>query len=143
VRFEGEARFPMLGINLNVLQPGQPACMYHGEEDQEGFLVLAGEALLLIEGQERPLRAWDFVHTPAKVEHTIVGAGDGPVVIVAVGARVDSVGPNWGGYPVNETALRNNAGVETETTDAEEAYARFPGRGPTRYRDGWLDSTGA
>jgi hypothetical protein len=78
------------------------------------------------------------VHTPAKVAHTIVGAGDGPCVIVAVGARVDSVGPNWGAYPVNEAALRHNAGVEQETTDAEEAYARFTRRGPTRYQDGWL-----
>ena len=86
--------------------------MYHWEADQEDFLVLSGEALLIVEGEERPLRAWDFVHTPAKVEHTIVGAGDGPCVIVAVGARVDSVGPNWGAYPVNETALRHNAGVE-------------------------------
>ena len=85
-----------------------------------------------------PLRVWDFVHTPARVEHTLVGAGDGPCVIVAVGARVDSTGPNWGAYPVNETALRHNAGVERETTDVEEAYARFERRGPTRYQEGWL-----
>jgi uncharacterized cupin superfamily protein len=112
--------------------------MYHWEADQEDFLVISGEALLIVEGQERPLRAWDFVHTPAKVEHTLVGAGDGPCVIVAAGARVDSTGPNWGAYPVDETALRHNAGVEQETTDTEEAYARFERRGPTRYQEGWL-----
>ena len=136
--FEHQQDFPQLGIHLYVLEPGQPMSMYHWEADQEDFLVLAGEALLIVEGEERPLRQWDFVHTPAKVEHTIVGAGDGPVVIVAVGARVDSVGPNWGGYPVNETALRHGAGVESQTTDPEEAYARFPRRGPTRYEEGWL-----
>jgi mannose-6-phosphate isomerase-like protein (cupin superfamily) len=100
--------------------------------------VLSGEALLIVEGEERPLRAWDFVHTPAGVPHNVVGAGDGPAVIVAVGARVDSVGPNWGSYPVDETALRHNAGVAKETTSPEEAYANWPRRGPTRYQDGWL-----
>jgi len=112
--------------------------MYHWEADQEDFLVVSGEALLIAEGEERPLRDWDFVHCPAKAEHVIVGAGEGPCVVVAVGARVDSTGPNWGGYPVNETALRHGAGVEQETTDPEEAYARFPESERTRYQEGWL-----
>ena len=136
--FEQGQDFPQFGMHIYVLWPRQPMSMYHWEADQEDFLVLSGEALLIVEGQERPLRAWDFVHTPAKVEHTIVGAGDGPCVIVAVGARVDSVGPNWGAYPANETALRHNAGVDRETTDPGEAYAKWPRRGPTRYQDGWL-----
>jgi uncharacterized cupin superfamily protein len=130
--------FPQLGFHVYVLEPGQPMSMYHWEADQEDFLVLSGEALLIVEGEERPLRAWDFVHTPAGVPHNVVGAGDGPAVIVAVGARVDSVGPNWGSYPVDETALRHNAGVAKETTSPEEAYANWPRRGPTRYQDGWL-----
>jgi uncharacterized cupin superfamily protein len=136
--FEEGTDFPHFGIHIYVLWPGQPMSMYHWEADQEDFLVISGEALLIVEGEERPLRAWDFVHTPAKVEHTLVGAGTGPCVVVAVGARVDSIGPNWGAYPVNDAALRHNAGVERETTDPEEAYARFPRRGPTRYQEGWL-----
>jgi uncharacterized cupin superfamily protein len=136
--FEQGQDFPQFGMHIYVLWPRQPMSMYHWEADQEDFLVLSGEALLIVEGEERPLRAWDFVHTPAKVEHTIVGAGDAPCVIVAVGARVDSVGPNWGAYPVNEAALRHNAGVERETTDPDEAYAKWPRRGPTRYQEGWL-----
>ncbi|MFL6006974.1 MAG: cupin domain-containing protein [Gaiellaceae bacterium] len=136
--FEHGQDFPQLGVHIYVLWPKQPMSMYHWEADQEDFLVISGEALLIVDGQERPLRAWDFVHTPAKVAHTFVGAGDGPCVIVAVGARVESTGPNWGAYPVDETALRHNAGVEQETTDPEEAYARFERRGPTRYQDGWL-----
>jgi hypothetical protein len=30
--------------------------MYHWEADQEHFLVLSGDALLIVEGEERPLR---------------------------------------------------------------------------------------
>jgi uncharacterized cupin superfamily protein len=135
---EGEPEFPQVGIHLFVLEPGDSMSMYHWEADQEDFLVLSGEALLIVEGEERPLRAWDFVHCPAGTNHTIVGAGGGPCAIVAVGARIDSTGPNWGGYPVDEAALRHDAGVREETTSAKEAYARFPPREPTRYRDGWL-----
>src|SRR5437867_365937 len=64
-RFEGKARFSQIGINVSVLSPGQVSCMYHREDEQEDFLVLAGECLLLIEGEERTLQAWDFVHCPA------------------------------------------------------------------------------
>jgi uncharacterized cupin superfamily protein len=46
-----EERFDEFGINLTVLQPGQPMTMYHRERYQEGFLVLRGECLLVVEGQ--------------------------------------------------------------------------------------------
>ena len=71
-----KAPFSELGIRICVLQPGQPNGLYHGEETQEDFLVLAGECLLLVEGQERRLRAWDFFHCPSMTEHIFVGAGD-------------------------------------------------------------------
>jgi uncharacterized cupin superfamily protein len=135
---EGEFEFPQLGINLRVLEPGEPMAMYHWEADQEDFLVLAGEALLIVEGEERPLRAWDFVHCPPRTNHVIVGAGEGRCAVLCVGARVRSTGPDWGGYTVNEAALRRGAGVEQETTDQKQAYARVPRREPTRYREGWL-----
>jgi uncharacterized cupin superfamily protein len=135
---EGEPEFPQLGINIQVLQPGDTMSMYHWEADQEDFLVLSGEALLIVEGEERPLRQWDFVHCPAGTKHVIVGAGQGPSAVVAVGARDRSTGPDWGSYPVDEAALRHGAGVEEETADPEQAYARFRKRTPTRYRDGWL-----
>jgi uncharacterized cupin superfamily protein len=112
--------------------------MYHWEADQEDFLVLAGEALLVVEGQERPLRRWDLVHCPAGTRHVIVGAGKAPCLVLAVGARDRSTGPDWGGYTVDEAALRHGAGVEEETSDPKQAYARFPAGTPTRYRDGWL-----
>jgi uncharacterized cupin superfamily protein len=137
--FEGDVDFPQLGINVAVLGPGEPMAMYHWEADQEDFLVLSGEALLIVEGEERPLRQWDFVHCPPETKHVIVGAGEGPCVVLAVGARDRSVdNPDWGGYTVEDAALRHGAGVEQETTDPQEAYARVTRRQPTRYRPDWL-----
>jgi uncharacterized cupin superfamily protein len=136
---EGDAQFSQLGFSLGVLWPGQPMAMYHWEADQEDFLVLSGEALLLVEGEERPLVAWDFFHCPAEVRHVIIGAGDGPCVVIAVGARDKSVdSPDWGGYPVDELALRHGAGVDEETNDPDQAYAAWTRRQPVRY-GGWLD----
>ncbi len=136
--FEGQTDFPQVGISLFVLGPGEPIGMYHWEADQEDFLVLSGEALLIIEGTERPLRQWDFVHCPAETRHIIVGAGAAPCVVLAVGAREHQAGADWGRYTVDEVALRHGAGVEEETADVEQAYARFPEPVPTRYREGWL-----
>ena len=82
-----ERRFDRLGIGIGVLQPGRPGGMYHGEDAQEDFLVLSGECLLIVEGEERRLKAWDFVHCPPWTEHIFVGAGDGPCVVLGVGAR--------------------------------------------------------
>jgi uncharacterized cupin superfamily protein len=137
--FDRETYFPQLGMQLVVLEPGEPIGMYHWEADQEGFLVLSGEALLIVEGQERPLRQWDFVHCPPGARHMIVGAGAGPCVVLAAGARehIDE-DCNGGAYTVDEVALRHRAGVEEETSDPAVAYARFPDPQPARYRDGWL-----
>ncbi|HET7044152.1 MAG TPA: cupin domain-containing protein [Gaiellaceae bacterium] len=140
---EGAADFAQLGINLTRLGPGEPMSMYHREADQENFLVLAGEALLIVEGRERRLRAWDFVHCPAGTSHTIVGAGAASCLVLAVGARERSIGPDWGAYTVDEAALRHGAGVERETTEPKEAYARFGRSVLGRYRDGRLgDASG-
>ncbi|MBA3717590.1 MAG: cupin domain-containing protein [Actinobacteria bacterium] len=85
--FEGKRRFRQLGINLNVLQPGQAIGAYHRENAQEGFLVLAGECALIVEGEEHRLLPWDYFHCPPGVAHAIVGAGAGPAVVLAVGRR--------------------------------------------------------
>jgi uncharacterized cupin superfamily protein len=116
------ARFDQVGLGLGILRPGEPSALYHGEDAQEDFLVLSGECLLLIEGEERRLRAWDFVHCPPWTEHIFVGTGDGPCLVLGVGARRKGRGIR---YPVNELALEYGAGVEQETTDPNEAYARF------------------
>ena len=130
---DGEAKFSQLGINIHVLVPGKPTCMYHGESGQEAFLVLSGECVLLVEGEERRLMAWDFVHLPAWAEHVLVGSGDVPCAVLMVGARpeVDEVL-----YPVSSLALTYGAGVETQTSDPKEAYAPFPpfGREPLDHK---------
>jgi uncharacterized cupin superfamily protein len=136
--FGDDAGFPQVGVNLFVLGPGEPMAMYHWEADQEDFLVLSGEALLIVEGEERSLRQWDFVHCPAATKHVIVGAGRAPCVVLAIGAREHQAGADWGGYTVDQAALRHGAGVEQDTIEPTEAYARFPKREPTRYREGWL-----
>jgi uncharacterized cupin superfamily protein len=137
---EGKPGFKQLGISAVMLSPGEAMAMYHWEADQEDFLVVSGEALLVIEGEERPLRAWDFVHCPPGTKHVIVGAGDGPCVVIAIGARQHHEGPDWGGYTVDEAALRHGAGVAEETNDPKQAYAPFDKRKRelTRYRAGWL-----
>ena len=121
--FEGdEAPFPQMGFTLGVLQPGKPSRLYHREANQENFFVLSGECLLLIEGEERRLKAWDFVHCPPGTDHILVGAGDGPCLVFMTGAREGW--PEKGiVYPRSEVALRHGAGVEEETTIPAEAYA--------------------
>ena len=115
-------KFPDIGFTLAVLQPGKPNGLYHAESRQEGFLILAGECLLLVEGEERVLRAWDFFHCPAGTEHAFIGAGEGPCVIFMVGARSAS---KTIVYPESELARRHGAGVDEETASPAEAYARF------------------
>jgi uncharacterized cupin superfamily protein len=135
--FEGkQARFPQLGININVMAPGEPMTMYHREDAQEDFLVLAGECVLIVDGIERPLKRWDLFHCPAGVDHAIVGSGDGPSLVLAVGART---GKEEDGlvYPADPTAQKHGAGVAVETSLGKEAYARFSLR-DTAYEDGWL-----
>jgi uncharacterized cupin superfamily protein len=126
---EGEAHFDDLGIGLYWIQPGRPMSMYHHEAGQEDFLVLRGEAVLIVEGQERELRPWDLFHCPPLTPHTIVAAGDEPALILAVGARKERGSVR---YPVDAAALRHGAGVESETGSPPEAYARFsePRPGP-------------
>jgi uncharacterized cupin superfamily protein len=135
--FEGGGELWQVGVNVSVLAPGQAMAMYHWEADQEDFLVVAGEALLIVEGEERPLRTWDFFHCPAGTRHVVVGAGDGPCVVVAVGARQRSVGAEWGSYVPEALAEPYGASVETETDDPEVAYARLGERRLARYGD-WL-----
>ena len=134
----GEAWFRQLGIGLSVLEPGQPNCVYHSENQQEAFLVLAGECRLLVEGEERLLGPWDFFHSPAGTEHVVVGAGDGPCVVLMAGARTED---ERFVYPVSELAGRYGASAEAETSEPREAYAGFerhvPGRPPSWDRLPW------
>ena len=131
--FEGAQEWKQLGFRIQVIGPGQRG-VYHGERGQEDFLVVAGECLLVIEGEERRLGAWDFVHCPPWTRHVFVGAGDGPCAIVMVGSRA-------GGfevvYAVDEVAAKHDASVPEETSSPDEAYARWGPEERIAY-GGWL-----
>ncbi len=126
-------RFGETGFSLAVLAPGRPNGLYHAESAQEDFFVVAGECLLIVEGEERPLRAWDFVHCPADTAHIFVGAGDGPCVLLMIGARTADKRIV---YPDSEPARRHGAGVATETSSPAEAYAHHPHWRPRRRHGG-------
>ena len=115
-------RFPNFGINVRVLEPGQPSSVYHAESTQEAFLVLSGECVVVLDGEERTLRAWDFVHCPPGTPHVFVGAGDGPCAILMVGARSPEQKIT---YPANDLAARHGASVAQDTDSAAEAYAEW------------------
>lgn len=139
--FEGKKRFPHLGINISVLEPGERIGMYHRENGPEAFLVLEGECTLIVEGQERHLGAWDFFYCPPRTEHIIVAGHGQRAVVLAVGRRGRGVG---GGlvYPVSEIAGRYGASVKQETTDPSDAYAEIWAALPRSrfvpFREGWL-----
>ena len=114
-----DVRWPDTAINVQVMAPGQPNCRYHSEPVQEDFLVLFGECILIVDDEERPLRAWDFVHLPADVPHVFVGAGDGPCGVLMIGSRR----ADRAHYPVSEVAARYDASVTEPTDVVDEAYA--------------------
>jgi uncharacterized cupin superfamily protein len=118
-----DVQFGQIGYTLAVLEPGEPSGMYHREGDQEDFLILSGECIAIIEGQERRLRAWDFVHCPGGTAHIFVGAGDGPCAIFMIGGRAH---PGSAQYLRDAAALRHGAGPEADTPHSKEAYAPFP-----------------
>lgn len=136
--YEAETFFPMLGMAIRVMSPGEVSTTYHWETEQEDFLVLAGAALAIIEGQERRLKQWDFVHCPPETKHAFIGAGDGPCVLLCASSRQFQKDGPWGFYSVDEAAARHNASSPEETQDGSIAYARFPPSQETRYPDGLL-----
>jgi uncharacterized cupin superfamily protein len=113
------SQWPDTGVNIQIMQPGQPNCRYHSEPVQEDFLVLHGECIVILEGEERPLRQWDFVHCPAGVEHVFVGAGDGPCAVLMIGSRRKDEAH----YPVSDVAAKYDASVTSATVEPAEAYA--------------------
>jgi uncharacterized cupin superfamily protein len=116
-----DAPFSQFGIGPHMLMPGQPNGRYHAEAAQEGFLVLSGECIAIVEGQERRMRQWDYLHSPPGTHHITVGAGDGPCVILMVGTRGPDVAETE--YTVDELAARYGASVARATTSPDEAYA--------------------
>ena len=119
-----DAPFRDVGVRVTVLWPGEPNALYHSESAQEGFFVLSGECMLIVEEQERPLRQWDYFHCPAETRHVIVGAGDGPCAILMLGARPEVETLH---HPASDVAARHGASAATDTDDPGTAYADWPG----------------
>jgi uncharacterized cupin superfamily protein len=120
---------PTLGIGVHVLQPGEPPAMYHAESEQEGFLVLAGECLAIVEGEERRMRTWDYLHCPPGTAHITIGAGDGPCAILMVGTRSPDATTH---YLAEPAAARHGAAVAVPTDSPRAAYAERPPSVPAR-----------
>jgi uncharacterized cupin superfamily protein len=123
------ARSPLLGIGIHVLHPGETPGFYHAESNQEGFLVLSGECLAIVEGQERRMGPWDYLHCPPGTAHITIGAGDRPCAILMVGTRDPDDTTN---YLADPTALRHGAAVTEPTDSAREAYKDRPPIRPAR-----------
>ena len=134
--FEGKQEWTQLGFRIQIIAPGQRG-MYHRERGQEGFLVVSGECTLLIEGEERRLKAWDFVHCPPWTKHAFIGAGDARCVIVMTGSRVGGFDVV---YAVNELAAKHGASVLEETSSPDEAHARWGPEARSAYDETWLPS---
>ena len=136
--WEADNFSPMLGVNLFRVEPGEPNSMYHWETEAEAFFIISGEALLIVEGQERPLKQWDFTFCPPKTEHVIVGAGDGPCVGLAMSSRENQQFGPYGEYTENEVAARYGASPPETTQDGSIAYSRTDKSEPSAYQEGWL-----
>lgn len=144
-RLGGDVYFEQLGIGIDYLGPGQPLAVYHRENDQEDFLVVAGSGSVVVEGEERQLRQWDFVHCPRGTAHVLVG---GPMVLISVGAREHHVAKgddgkpkltdDWGEYVPDPVAAKHGASVDEPTRDPKVAYDGWEQPEKAAY-GGWLD----
>jgi mannose-6-phosphate isomerase-like protein (cupin superfamily) len=120
---------PLLGIGVHVLGPGESSGFYHAESNQEGFLILSGECVAIVEGQEHRLRPWDYLHCPPGTAHITIGADGRPCAILMVGTRSPDSTIH---YPVEPLAAKYGASVETATDSPREAYAGGAPIVPTR-----------
>ncbi len=112
-------KFQDFGINVRVVEPGQPTALYHAENAEEIFLVLGGECRAIVDDEELTLGQWEFLHCPPGTPHVLVGAGDGPCTILMVGGRQRETELH---YPVSDVAARHGVSVDTETNSFEDAW---------------------
>ena len=124
--FENEGvRFPQTGVRIWVVEPGKSNCLYHRENAQEDFLVLSGHCKLLVNGEERQLEPWDFVHCPPGVSHVFIGDSDRPCALLTIGHRPEEH-KLW--YPESELARKYGAETPEPTADPRAAYSKASAR---------------
>ena len=105
--------------------------------------MVMGECILIIEDEERHLRAWDFVHCPPGAAHMFVGAGDRPCVLICAGNRDMDDDTFWRVYRRSDVALRHGASVERETSSAPRRTPRSATAGVSSARSCGASSPGA
>ena len=120
VDFGAEGVPQQIGVGVHVLMPGEAPGRYHAESDQEGFLVLAGECVLIVEGEERRLRQWDYFHCPPGTAHITVGASEEPCAILMLGARTPG---KLLDYIPDPLAAEHGVAVKERVDNSREAYA--------------------
>ena len=120
VGFGADGVQQQIGVGVHILPPGESPGRYHAESDQEGFLVLAGECVLIVEGEERRLRQWDYFHCPPGTAHITIGASEEPCAIFMLGARTPG---KLLDYTPNDLAARHGASVTERVDNSKDAYA--------------------
>jgi uncharacterized cupin superfamily protein len=124
-----QAPSPLLGIGIHILWPGDAPGFYHAESNEEGFLVLSGECIAVVEGEERRMGPWDYLCCPPGTAHITIGAGDGPCAILMVGTRSPDRTIRYIDDPV---AARHGHAVAEPTDSPREAYKDRPPIRPAR-----------
>jgi uncharacterized cupin superfamily protein len=112
-----------VGVHLHVLGPGESNGYYHAEAAQEGFLVLSGECLAIVEGEERRMRRWDYLRSPPGTAHITVGAGQEGCAILMFGSPDPSRKVEW---IADEVAARHGVSVARTTSVDTEVYGELP-----------------
>ena len=120
VDFGADGVRQQIGVGVHVLMPGDAPGRYHAESDQEGFLVLAGECVLIVEGEERRLKQWDYFHCPPGTAHITVGASEEPCAIFMLGARTPG---KLLDYIPDPAAAKHGVAVKERVDNSREAYA--------------------
>src|SRR3954463_8609476 len=120
---EHESSTLRVGVHVHVLKPGEANGYYHAEAAQEGFLVLSGECIAIVEGQERRMRRWDYLHSPPGTAHITVGAGAQPCAILMFGSPDPSRKVEW---IADEVAAKHGVGVAHTPSGSPDLYGDVP-----------------
>ncbi|MCW2993346.1 MAG: cupin protein [Conexibacter sp.] len=119
LEFQAEGVPNQIGAGLHRLPAGESTGLYHVEANQEGFLVLEGKCLVIVEDEERTMNRYDYFHCPPETEHLMVGASEEPCVLFVFGNRIARAR-----YRTNAIAARYGFSVEQDTDDSREAYGQ-------------------
>ena len=88
------------GFNVVDIEPGgeMPEHDHTGDDQEEVYAVLEGEATMVIDGQEHPAPAGTFSRYAPRAKRTIRNKSDALVRALVIGVPMDSgyTGMGWG-----------------------------------------------